>query len=219
MPMTSLRVALADDAVLFREGPSRILTEAGFEIVGQVGDGDALVRLARAAPLDVAIIDLRMPPTYSSEGLEAAAVIRSFAPRVGLLVLSQYVEAHHALRLMNDFDQGVGYLLKDRVSDLKAFGSDVRRVAAGDVVIDAELVRRLVSRRREDDPLDALTDRERTVLTLMAQGLSNSALSEQLHLSVKTIENHVRTIFTKFGLHLDYRGNRRVLAVLAFLRA
>jgi len=219
MPMTSLRVALADDAVLFREGLSRILTEAGFDIVGQVGDGDALVRLARAAPLDVAIIDLRMPPTYSSEGLEAAAAIRSFAPRVGLLVLSQYVEAHHALRLMNDFDQGVGYLLKDRVSDLKAFGSDVRRVAAGDVVMDAELVRRLVSRRREDDPLDALTDRERTVLTLMAQGLSNSALSEQLYLSVKTIETHVRTIFTKLGLHLDDRGNRRVLAVLAFLRA
>jgi len=184
MPMTSLRVALADDAVLFREGLSRILHEAGFDIVGQVGDGEALVRLARAAPLDVAIIDLRMPPTYSSEGLEAAAVIRSFAPRVGLLVLSQYVEAHHALRPMNDFDQGVGYLLKDRVSDLKAFGPDVRRVAAGDVVIDAELVRRLVSRRREDDPLDALTARERTVLTLMAQGLSNSALSEQLHTSM-----------------------------------
>jgi len=205
--------------VLFREGLSRILAEAGFDIVGQVGDGDALVRLARATPLDVAIIDLRMPPTHSSEGLEAAAAIRSFAPRVGLLVLSQYVEAHHALRLVNDFDQGVGYLLKDRVSDLKAFGSDVRRVAAGDVVIDAELVRRLVARRREDDLLDALTDRERAVLTLMAQGLSNSALSEQLHRSVKTIETHVRTIFTKLGLHLDDRGNRRVLAVLAFLRA
>ena len=219
MPMTSVRVALADDAVLFREGLSRILAEAGFDVVGQVSDGDALVRLARVAPFDVAIIDLRMPPTHSSEGLEAAAAIRSFAPRVGLLILSQYVEAHHALRLMNDFDQGVGYLLKDRVSDLKAFVSDVRRVAAGDVVIDAELVRRLVARRREDDPLNALTDRERAVLTLMAQGLSNSALSKQLHLSVKTIETHVRTIFTKLGLHLDDRGNRRVLAVLAFLRA
>jgi len=217
--MTSVRVALADDAVLFREGLSRILAEAGFDVVGQVSDGDALVRLARVAPFDVAIIDLRMPPTHSSEGLEAAAAIRSFAPRVGLLILSQYVEAHHALRLMNDFDQGVGYLLKDRVSDLKAFVSDVRRVAAGDVVIDAELVRRLVARRREDDPLNALTDRERAVLTLMAQGLSNSALSKQLHLSVKTIETHVRTIFTKLGLHLDDRGNRRVLAVLAFLRA
>lgn len=219
MQVTPVRVALADDAVLFREGLARILTEAGFEIIGQVADGDALVRLARTDPPDVAIIDLRMPPTHSSEGLEAATAIRTFAPEVGLLLLSQYVEAHHAVRLMNDFDHGVGYLLKDRVSDLAAFGSDVRRVAAGDVVIDPELVRRLVARRREHDRLDALTDRERAVLTLMAQGLSNTALSEHLHLSVKTIESHVRSIFNKLGLQLDELEHRRVLAVIAFLRS
>jgi DNA-binding NarL/FixJ family response regulator len=217
--MTPLRVALADDAVLFREGLARILTDAGFEMVGQVGDGDALVRLVAADPPDVAVIDLRMPPTHSSEGLEAAAAIRAVAPGVGLLLLSQYVEAHHALRLMTDFEHGVGYLLKDRVSDLGVFGSDVRRVAAGEVVIDPELVRRLVARRREDDPLDALTERERAVLTLMAEGLSNTALSAQLHLSVKTIEAHVRRIFDKLGLRLDDREHRRVLAVLAFLRS
>lgn len=217
--MTPVRVTLADDAVLFREGLARILTEAGFEVIGQVGDGDSLVRLALTDPPDVAIIDLRMPPTHSSEGLDAAAAIRTFAPAVGLLLLSQYVEAHHALHLMNDFDHGVGYLLKDRVSDLTVFGSDVRRVASGDVVIDPELVRRLVARRREHDPLDALTERERAVLTLMAQGLSNTALSGQLHLSVKTIEAHVRSIFNKLGLRLDEREHRRVLAVIAFLRS
>lgn len=218
MRVTPVRVALADDAVLFREGLARILADAGFEITGQVGDGDALVRLVADDPPDVAVIDLRMPPTHSSEGLDAAATIRGTAPEVGLLLLSQYVEAHHALRLMDEFQGGVGYLLKDRVSDLGAFGSDVRRVAAGDVVIEPELVRRLVSRRREDDPLEALTDRERAVLTLMAQGLSNVALSSELHLSVKTIEAHVRSIFTKLGLQLHERENRRVLAVLAFLR-
>jgi DNA-binding NarL/FixJ family response regulator len=217
--VTPVRVALADDAVLFREGLARILTEAGFEVVGQVGDGASLVRLVLTDPPDVAVIDLRMPPTHSSEGLEAAAAIRASAPGVGLLLLSQYVEAHHALRLMNDFEHGVGYLLKDRVSDLTVFGSDVRRVASGDVVIDPELVRRLVARRREHDPLEALTDRERAVLTLMAQGLSNQALSAQLHLSVKTIETHVRSVFDKLGLRVDGREHRRVLAVLAFLRS
>lgn len=219
MRVTPLRVALADDAVLFREGLARILTEAGFEVVGRVGDGAALVRLAREDPPDVAIIDLRMPPTHSTEGLEAATEIRSSAPEVGLLLLSQYVEAHHALRLMNEFHHGVGYLLKDRVSDLSAFGTDIRRVCAGDVVIDPELVSRLVARRRDHDPLDALTERERAVLTLMAQGLSNVALSETLHVSVKTVEAHVRNIFSTLGLQMDAREHRRVLAVLAFLRA
>jgi DNA-binding NarL/FixJ family response regulator len=219
VPVTPVRVALADDAVLFREGLARILTDSGFEITGQVGDGDALVRLVADDPPDVAVIDLRMPPTHSSEGLDAAAAIRVAAPEVGLLLLSQYVEVHHALRLMTEFQGGVGYLLKDRVSDLAAFGSDVRRVAGGDVVIDPELVRRLVSRQREHDPLETLTDRERAVLTLMAQGLSNVALSAELHLSVKTIEAHVRNIFIKLGLELHEREHRRVLAVLAFLRA
>lgn len=210
---------LADDAVLFREGVARVLVDSGFEVVGQTGDGESILDLVTADPPDVVIIDLRMPPTHTDEGLTAAAEIRSAAPDVGLLILSQHVEAHHALRLMSEFDRGVGYLLKDRVSDLSAFAVDVRRVAGGDVVIDPELVSRLVTRQREHDPLATLTDRERDVLSLMAQGLSNLALSEELHLSVKTVETHVRSIFNKLDLHLDDRDNRRVLAVLAFLRA
>ena len=210
---------LADDAVLFREGVARVLVDWGFEVVGQTGDGESILDLVTADPPDVVIIDLRMPPTHTDEGLTAAAEIRSAAPDVGLLILSQHVEAHHALRLMSEFDRGVGYLLKDRVSDLSAFAVDVRRVAGGDVVIDPELVSRLVTRQREHDPLATLTDRERDVLSLMAQGLSNLALSEELHLSVKTVETHVRSIFNKLDLHLDDRDNRRVLAVLAFLRA
>lgn len=214
-----IRVAIADDAVLFREGVARILGESGFEIIGIAGDADSLVDLIRKDPPDVAIIDLRMPPNFATEGLEAADVIRRFAPRVGLLLLSQYVEAHHALRLVNDFDHGVGYLLKDRVTDLGAFRADVRRVAIGGTVIDPALVRRLVARQRFHDPIDTLTQRERSVLGLMAQGLSNSALSKELHLSVKTVEAHVRNIFIKLGLELDEREHRRVLAVLAFLRS
>ena len=212
------RVAIADDAVLFREGVARILADDGFEITGLAGDADALVELIRADPPDVAIVDLRMPPGFSAEGLEAASTIHAIAPQVGVLLLSQYVEAHHALRLMSEFDCGVGYLLKDRVTDLATFRSDVRHVAAGRIVIDPELVRRLVARQRHQDPLDTLTARERAVLGLMAQGLSNSAVSEELHVSVKTIEAHIRSIFIKLGLELDEREHRRVLAVLAFLR-
>jgi DNA-binding NarL/FixJ family response regulator len=210
---------LADDVVLFREGLARILTGSGFEVTAQVGDGLALVNAVRADPPDLAIIDLRMPPTHTSEGIDAAISIREIAPQVGLLLLSQHVEAHHALRLITDFSGGVGYLLKDRVTDLAGFAIDARRVADGDVVIDPELVARLVARRREHDPMTTLTDREREVLALMAQGLSNGALSEELHLSVKTIEAHVRSIFAKLGLQLDEREHRRVLAVLAFLRS
>ena len=209
---------LADDAVLFREGMARILKDSGFDITGQAATGPELLRLVRAEPPDVAIVDLRMPPGFADEGIEVAAEIRAFAPSVGLLVLSLYVEAHHALRLMTDFDGGVGYLLKERVSDLAAFAVDVRRVAAGEVVIDAELVARLVARPREQDPLADLTERERRVLELMAQGLSNQALSEELFLSPKTVEGHVRSIFAKLGLEPGERENRRVLAVLRFLR-
>jgi DNA-binding NarL/FixJ family response regulator len=213
-----MRVMLADDGVLFREGMARILADVGFTVAGQAGDGAALLDLVRADPPDVAVIDLRMPPGFAAEGIEAAAAIRGFAPRVGLMVLSQYVEVHHALRLMSDFDGGVGYLLKDRVSDLESFGADVRKVARGDTVIDPELVSRLVARRRERDPLHGLTDRERAVLGAMAQGLSNVAVAGELHLAVKTVEAHVTSIFTKLGLMPDDREHRRVRAVLTFLR-
>ncbi|WAZ26987.1 response regulator transcription factor [Streptomyces cinnabarinus] len=209
---------VADDAVLFREGLARILAEEGFDVVGQARDSAELVGLVRRDPPDVVVTDLRMPPGFADEGIEAAAEIRSFAPRVGLILLSQYVEVHHALRLMEEFDGAVGYLLKDRVSDLGAFAVDVRRVAGGDVVLDADLVARLVGRRRERDPLAELTDREREVLSLMAQGLTNAALSEELVLSPKTIEGYVRGVFTKLGLEPSERGHRRVQAVLHFLR-
>jgi DNA-binding NarL/FixJ family response regulator len=210
---------LADDAVLFREGMARILADSGFTVTGQAGDGPALVDLVRADPPDVAVIDLRMPPGHAAEGIDAATAIRALQPAVGLMLLSQYVEVHHALRLMTEFDGGVGYLLKDRVSDLSAFGADVRKVAGGQTVIDPELVARLVARRREKDPLDALTQRERAVLALMAQGLSNAAVAADLHLAVKTVEAHVTSIFTKLRLAPHDREHRRVLAVLTFLRA
>lgn len=209
---------LADDAVLFREGTARILAEAGFEVAGQAGDAPELLDLVRQGPPDVAIIDIRMPPDRSAEGVEAAVEIRRTSPGVGLLLLSQHVETHYAMRLMTEFEGGVGYLLKDRVSDLAAFAGDVRRVANGDCVIDPELVARLVAKKREADPLAALTERERKVLALMAQGRSNSALSAELCLSAKTVEAHVRSIFTKLNLTPDAGDHRRVLAVLAFLR-
>jgi DNA-binding NarL/FixJ family response regulator len=214
-----VRVILADDAVLFREGMARILTEAGLGVVGQAGDARELLALVRRDPPDVAVIDIRMPPGHSTEGLDAAAEIRDVAPAVGLLLLSQHVDTEVAVRLMSDFAGGVGYLLKDRVSDLARFAADVRRVGSGDSVIDSELVTRLVAKKRAGDPLDALTERERGVLALMAQGYSNRALSEELYLSEKTVEAHVRSIFTKLDLAPDPGGHRRVLAVLAFLRS
>jgi DNA-binding NarL/FixJ family response regulator len=214
-----VRLILADDAVLFREGTARILTEAGFEVTGQAGDAVELLDLVRRDRPDVAVIDIRMPPTRSAEGLDAAVEIRRTCADVGLLLLSQHVETHYAMRLMTDFGRGVGYLLKDRVSDLATFASDIRRVANGDCVIDPELVARLVAKRRERDPLAALTERETTVLALMAQGRSNSALSAELCLSTKTIEAHVRSIFTKLDLAPDAGDHRRVLAVLTFLRS
>ncbi|MDQ2749381.1 MAG: response regulator transcription factor [Actinomycetota bacterium] len=214
-----MRVILADDAVLFREGTARILSDADIEITGQAGTAAELFDLVRRDPPDVAIIDIRMPPGHSTEGIDAAVEIRRMSPNVGLLLLSQHVETHVAVRLISDFHDGVGYLLKERVSDLAGFASDVRRVANGDCVIDAELVARLLDKKRAGDPLAALTERERRVLALMAQGLSNSALSTELNLSTKTIEAHVRSIFTKLDLVPDAAEHRRVLAVLAFLRS
>jgi DNA-binding NarL/FixJ family response regulator len=214
-----MRVILADDAVLFREGTARLLTEAGFDVTGQAADATELLGLVRRDPPDVAVIDIRMPPGRSAEGVEAAAEIRRTSPEVGLLLLSQHVETHYAVRLMTEFDGGVGYLLKDRVADLATFANDVRRVARGECVIDPELVARLVAKKRQRDPLDRLTERERSVLALMAQGRSNRALSTELCLSAKTVEAHVRSIFTKLDLAPDAHDHRRVLAVLAFLRS
>jgi len=210
---------LADDAVLFREGTARVLSEAGFDVAGQAGNAAELLDLVRRDPPAAAIIDIRMPPGQTAEGIQAAVEIRQISPDVGLLLLSQHVETHHAMRLITEFQRGVGYLLKDRVSDLATFASDVRRVANGDCVIDPELVTRLIDKQREDDPLAELTERERTVLGLMAQGRSNSALSTELYVSGKTVEAHVRSIFTKLNLPPDACDHRRVLAVLAFLRS
>ena len=210
---------MADDALLFREGLTRILASIGFEVLGVADDVAGSLRLVERDPPDVAILDLRMPPGHGTEGIEAAQQIRDRWPSVGLLLLSQYVEAHYALQLMTEFEGGVGYLLKDRVSDLETFALDVRRVATGATVIDPELVASLVARRREEDPLESLSDRERDVLSLMAHGMSNVALADALHLSPKTIEAYVSSIFTKLGLAPDAREHRRVLAVLTFLRA
>lgn len=214
-----MRVILADDSVLFREGMARILDEAGYEITGQAGDAVELLDHVRRNPPDVAVIDLRMPPGHSTEGMDAAVQVRQLAPQVGLMLLSQHVETSIAMRLMTEFDGGVGYLLKDRVSDLDGFATDVRRVAGGDCVIDSELVTRLVAKKRAGDALAALSEREHAVLALMAQGRSNHALSTELCLSAKTIEAHVRNIFTKLDLTPDSGDHRRVLAVLAFLRS
>lgn len=214
-----MRVIIADDALLFREGTARILTEEGFAVTGQARDADELLDLVRRDPPDAAVIDIRMPPGHATEGIDAAAEIRHLAPDVGLMLLSQHVETHVAVRLMTEFHGGVGYLLKDRVADLVTFASDIRRVADGACMIDPELVARLVARKRDGDPLAALSTRERAVLELMAQGRSNSALSAALCLSVKTVETHVRSIFTKLDLAPDPEGHRRVLAVLAFLRS
>jgi DNA-binding NarL/FixJ family response regulator len=210
---------LADDAVLFREGTARVLSEAGFNVTGQARNAAELLDLVRRDPPAAAIIDIRMPPGQTAEGIQAAVEIRQISPDVGLLLLSQHVETHHAMRLITEFQRGVGYLLKDRVSDLATFANDVRRVANGDCVIDPELVTRLIDKQREDDPLAELTERERTVLGLMAQGRSNSALSTELYVSGKTVEAHVRSIYTKLNLPPDAGDHRRVLAVLAFLRS
>jgi DNA-binding NarL/FixJ family response regulator len=212
-----LRVVLADDSVLFREGLARLLAERGMD-VSQVGDADDLLERVRADPPDVAVIDIRMPPSFTDEGLVAAARMRSEVPGVGVLVLSHHVETSQAFRLLSEAS-GVGYLLKDRVSDIDAFADAVRRVAAGGTAIDPEMVARLLGRRREADPLARLTERERDVLSLMAEGRSNQAISAHLFLSPKTVESHVSSIFSKLDLAPAPDDHRRVLAVLAYLRA
>jgi DNA-binding NarL/FixJ family response regulator len=212
-----MRVVVADDAVLFREGLSRVLTEAGFEVLAQVGDGRSLVHHVRVDPPDAVVVDIRMPPTHTTEGLDAARVIRENHPSVGVLVLSAHVETGYALQLIEDGAVGAGYLLKERVADLAELSDAVRRVAAGGLVIDPAVVAALVARKRVRNPLDDLTDRERDVLAVMAEGRSNQAISERLHLSPKTVEAYVRGVFTKLDLQQGVDDNRRVLAVLAFL--
>jgi len=208
---------LADDAVLFREGMARILTDVGFTVTGQAGDGAALLDLVRADPPDVAVIDLRMPPDFAAEGIDTAAAIRATAPATGLMLLSQYVEVHHAMRLMTEFDGGVGYLLKDRVSDLDHFADAVRRVGEGGSALDPEVVSEMLGRRRIKDPLAELTSQERNVLGLMAEGRSNRAIADTLVISERAVEKHVTSIFAKLKLAPAPEDHRRVLAVLAFL--
>jgi DNA-binding NarL/FixJ family response regulator len=214
-----MRVVIADDAVLFREGLARVLEGAGIRVAGQAGDAEALLARVRADPPDAVVVDIRMPPTHTSEGLDAAERVRAEHPQVGVLVLSQYVETHHAMQLLAGGARGVGYLLKDRVADVAEVVDAVRRVAGGGSVIDAEVVAQLVGRRRTRDPIQELTDREREVLALMAEGRSNQAICQRLFLSPKTVEAHVRGIFTRLDLPVTPDDHRRVLAVLAFLRS
>lgn len=214
-----MRVVLADDTVLLREGVARILDEAGFEVVGQAGNADELMLKVRSYSPDVAIVDIRMPPTHTDEGLRAAQEIREKHPSVSVLVLSQYVEAAYAMELLAESAEGVGYLLKDRVSDVNEFADAVRRVGEGGSALDPTIVSQLVGRRRRDDPIDQLTPREREVLGLMAEGRSNSGIAEQLVVTERAVEKHVTSIFSKLRLPAAAEDHRRVLAVLAYLRS
>jgi len=211
-----MRVVVGEDTVLLREGIVRLLTEAGLEVVAQAGDADDLLRKARAHRPDVAVVDIRMPPGNADDGLQAAKLIRAELPETGVLVLSQYADEHYAMQLLADGANGVGYLLKDRVGDVEAFVDGVRRVAAGGSALDPEVVARMVGRKR-DDPLESLTPREREVLELMAQGLSNKAICEQLFLSERAVERHITGVLSKLGIPATGHEHRRVLAVLAYL--
>jgi DNA-binding NarL/FixJ family response regulator len=212
-------VIVADDSVLFREGVARVLRDGGFSVVGQAGNADELLDMTHRVGVDVVVVDIRMPPSFSSEGLVAARQIREKRADVGVLVLSQYVETHHLVELLGDDPAGVGYLLKDRIAEIDEFLDAVWRVGSGGSVVDPALVSQLMHRRRVHDPLSDLTDREAAVLALMAEGRSNGATAGRLHISIKTLETHVRSIFTKLGLEDEPGDHRRVLAVLAYLRA
>jgi DNA-binding NarL/FixJ family response regulator len=215
----AIRVLIAEDHVLLREGLARLLIDAGLEVAGQVGDADGLLRKVAIRQPDVVITDVVMPPGEADAGLRAAIEIRRRWPGVGVLVLSQYLEEGYALALVGDDAQGVGYLLKDRVGDVDSFGEAVRRVAEGGSVLDPAVVTQMVGRRRRAGPLDDLTERERTVLELMAEGRSNRGIAEALTVSPAAVEKHVTGIFGKLGLAPEPSEHRRVLAVLTFLRA
>jgi DNA-binding NarL/FixJ family response regulator len=212
-----MRIVVADDSVLLREGVVRLLEETGSEVVGQSGTAEDLLRHVAMHNPDVAIVDIRMPPTQTDEGLRAAKEIRERFPDVGVLVLSQYVEPAYAMELLGENAEGVGYLLKDRVSDIDDFLAAVKRVGEGGSALDPAVVSELVGRRRQNDPLEALTPREREVLELMAEGRSNQAISERLFITLRAVEKHVTSIFSKLGLPAAAQDHRRVLAVLAFL--
>ncbi|HWV86387.1 MAG TPA: response regulator transcription factor [Capillimicrobium sp.] len=214
-----MRVVVAEDSVLLREGLVRLLAEGGFEVVGQAGDAEDLLRKVGAHKPDVAVVDVRMPPTHTDEGLRAAAEIRERYPGTAVLVLSQVIETGSALELLTASAEGIGYLLKDRVADVDRFLEAVRRVADGGSALDPEVVSTLLGRRRRDDPLSEITAREREVLALMAEGRSNQAIAEQLVVTERAVEKHVTSIFGKLGLAPAAEDHRRVLAVLAYLRA
>jgi DNA-binding NarL/FixJ family response regulator len=212
-----VRVVIGEDSVLMREGLVRLLEDNGFEVVGQAADADDLMRKVRAHKPGLVVTDIRMPPSHTDEGLRAAAAIRAELPGTSVLVLSQYVEERYAMRVLADGAEGVGYLLKDRVTDVDAFVDAARRVAAGGSALDPEVVARMVGRRRVEDPLAELTPRERDVLELMAQGLSNRAICQRMVVTERAVERHVTAIFSKLELPDTGVEHRRVLAVLTFL--
>jgi DNA-binding NarL/FixJ family response regulator len=213
-----VRIVIAEDSALLRAGIVRLLEDAGLEVVAQAGDAEDLLRKVRAHRPDVAITDIRMPPTHTDEGLRAALTIRGELPETGVLVLSQYVDEAYAFELLSGSTEGVGYLLKDRVADVDALLEGVRRVAAGGSALDPEVVTHLLGRHRRDDPLQTLTGREREVLELMAEGRSNRAIAEAMVVTERAVEKHVTSIFGKLGLPTSGADHRRVLAVLAYLR-
>ncbi|HYN56878.1 MAG TPA: response regulator transcription factor [Motilibacterales bacterium] len=213
-----MRVIVAEDTMLTRQGIVAVLRDAGIDVLAQVGDGDELLREVSLDPPDVAVVDIRMPPTHTAEGLVAAERIRREFPGVGVLVLSQYVEPTYAMRLLQENPERVGYLLKDRVFDGALLVDALRRIDDGETVVDPTIVSRLLGRRRREDPLAVLSDREREVLGLVAEGLSNKAISERLFVTERTVEAHITAVFGKLGLGTDPTRHRRVLAVLAYLR-
>jgi DNA-binding NarL/FixJ family response regulator len=214
-----MRVVVAEDVMLTREGITRLLTDSGIEVVGEAGDAAALLNAVRTRRPDAAIIDIRMPPTHTDEGLVAAQQIRTEQPGVSVLILSQYIEPHYAMRLLEEHPERVGYLLKERVFDIANLIDALRRLADGETVVDPTIVARLFARKRRSDPLNELTEREREVLTLIAEGLSNQAIAARIFVTERTVEAHVKQIFQKLGLNTDPDSHRRVLAVLTYLRS